>query len=207
MALKRYPCIAAFEPELIRGPSSAPCWLDPRNLVRNPVIFLVSRRYHHNPDRPHRRGFFPGMVSLWLWRTCLQTCRVVSKAGEGTGRVARESRTAVPARRLREEAFGASREVLLRLRQATRPGAEARSSRRSEIGEGAALVNEAAITGESPRWCEAATERRDGNHRDRKCDHRQDHRRARQTFSTDDRHGRAGGARPQTNRADILISP
>ncbi|NLM82912.1 MAG: potassium-transporting ATPase subunit B, partial [Candidatus Methanoculleus thermohydrogenotrophicum] len=113
MARKRYPHIAAFEPDLIRGALlGAVLKLDPRNLVRNPVIFLVEvGGIITTLIALTGGGFFPGMVSLWLWLTVFFANFAESLSeGRGKARAAslRESRTAVPARRLREEAFDAT---------------------------------------------------------------------------------------------------
>mgnify|MGYP001143768605 FL=1 len=158
MARKRYPGIAAFEPELIRGPLiGAVLKLDPRSLVRNPVMFLVEiGGIITTLITLAGGGFFSGMVSLWLWLTVL-FANVAESLSEGRGKARaaslRESRAAVPAHRLREEAFGAQADEVASsdLRQGdlvlVREGEIVPGD--GEVVKGAALVNEAAITGES----------------------------------------------------------
>ena len=165
MARKRYPGIAAFEPELIRSALvGAVQRLDPRRLAGNPVMLLVEIGGIITTlialagfVTPTAGGvFFPGMVSVWLWLTVLFANFAASLSeGRGKARAAslRESRAAVPARRLREEAFDAPAVevpssdlrpgdlVLVRAVEVV-PGD-------GEVVKGAALVNEAAITGES----------------------------------------------------------
>jgi K+-transporting ATPase ATPase B chain len=103
-----------------------------------------------------RSSFFTGFVSFWLWLTVIFSNFAESLSeGRGKARAAslRQSRTSVPARKLTAESFDASSVeisssdlrkgdlVLIRANEII-PGD-------GEVIKGAALVNEAAITGES----------------------------------------------------------
>jgi K+-transporting ATPase ATPase B chain len=103
-----------------------------------------------------RSSFFTGFVSFWLWLTVIFSNFAESLSeGRGKARAAslRQSRTSVPARKLTAESFDAPSVeisssdlrkgdlVLIRANEII-PGD-------GEVIKGAALVNEAAITGES----------------------------------------------------------
>lgn len=165
MSRKRYPRLGAFEPKLIREALiSAVLKLDLRRQMGNPVmllveiggilttlIFLISFF-----SAPAESSFFTGFVSFWLWLTVLFSNFAESLSeGRGKARAAslRQSKTSVPARKLTAESFDASftevssadlRQgdlVLIKTNEII-PGD-------GEVVKGAALVNEAAITGES----------------------------------------------------------
>jgi K+-transporting ATPase ATPase B chain len=138
--------------------------LDLRRQIENPVMLLVEMGgilttisfifsiFSAAAESP----FFVGSISLWLWLTVLFSNFAESLSeGRGKARAAslRQSRTSVPARKLTEVSFDASSSevsssdlrkgdlVLIRANEVI-PGD-------GEVVKGAALVNEAAITGES----------------------------------------------------------
>ena len=165
MSRKRYPRLGAFEPKLIREALiSSVLKLDLRRQIENPVMLLVEIGgilttisfligiFSATAESP----FFIGFVSLWLWLTVLFSNFAESLSeGRGKARAAslRQSRTSVPARKLTAESFDASSTevsssdlrkgdlVLVKTNEII-PGD-------GEVVKGAALVNEAAITGES----------------------------------------------------------
>ena len=165
MARKRFPQLGAFEPKLIREALiSSVLKLDLRRQIENPVMFTVEvggilttvsffiSFFISTTESP----FFIGFVSLWLWLTVLFSNFAESLSeGRGKARAAslRQSKTSVPARKLTAAAFDAPAVeasssdlrkgdlVLVRANE-TIPGD-------GEVVKGAALVNEAAITGES----------------------------------------------------------
>ena len=165
MARKRFTPLGAFEPKLIREALvSSVLKLDLRRQVENPVMFTVEiggilttisfliSIFISSAES----SFFTGSIALWLWLTVLFSNFAESLSeGRGKARAAslRQSKTSVITRKLTTASFDA-------------PSVEASSSdlrkgdlvliRANEIipgdGEvvkGAALVNEAAITGES----------------------------------------------------------
>ena len=158
MARKRFRLFAACEPDLIRGALlGAVLKLDPRSRVRNPVSFLVEvGGISTTLIALTGGGFFPGMVSRWLWLSvCFAIFAESLSDGRGKARAAslRESRTDVPARRLREEACDATAvevpssdlrpgDLVLVREGEVIPGD-------GEVVKGDALVFVAAITGES----------------------------------------------------------
>ena len=165
MARKRFTPLGAFEPKLIREALvSSVLKLDLRRQVENPVMFTVEiggilttisfliSIFISSAES----SFFTGSIALWLWLTVIFSNFAESLSeGRGKARAAslRQSKTSVITRKLTTASFDA-------------PSVEASSSdlrkgdlvliRANEIipgdGEvvkGAALVNEAAITGES----------------------------------------------------------
>lgn len=165
MARKRYPRLGAFEPKLIREALiSAVLKLDLRRQIGNPVMlfveiggilttlsFLISIF-----SATGESSFFTGFVSLWLWLTVLFSNFAESLSeGRGKARAAslRQSKTSVLARRISAESFDApftevsssdlkQGDLVLVKTNEIIPGD-------GEVVKGAALVNEAAITGES----------------------------------------------------------
>jgi K+-transporting ATPase ATPase B chain len=154
-----------FQPELIRqafGESLKK--LDPRTLWRNPVMFLVEIGgiittvlflvgLFHKTGEP---AWFTGFVSFWLWLTVL-FATFAEAIAEGRGRARaeslRKSRTDVMAKKLSKPELGSPFEltpsgklkkgdVILVETGDLIPGD-------GEVVEGAALVDESAITGES----------------------------------------------------------
>jgi K+-transporting ATPase ATPase B chain len=138
--------------------------LDPRTLWRNPVmlaveagsvltLFTFARSLAGAGSEP---AWFTGLVSFWLWLTVLFSTFAESLAeGRGKARAAslRKSRTEVMAKRLARPEFGAPWESVPadRLRKDDHILVEPKDTIAGdgEIVAGAALVNEAAVTGES----------------------------------------------------------
>ncbi len=165
MSRKRYPRLGAFEPKLIREALlSSLLKLDLRKQKGNPVMLLVEIGGIMTTlsfligifSATAKSSFFTGFVSLWLWMTVLFSNFAESLSeGRGKARAAslRQSKTSFPARKLSAESFDASftevssadlRQgdlVLIKTNEII-PGD-------GEVVKGAALVNEAAITGES----------------------------------------------------------
>jgi K+-transporting ATPase ATPase B chain len=165
MARKRYPRFGTLEPGLIREALvDSVLKLDPRKQIGNPVMLAVEIGgitttavfFAGLFTAPPEQTVFTGLVSLWLWLTVIFADFAESLSeGRGKARAAslRQSRTSVPAHRLMEAAFDAPTEeisssdlrsgdlVLVRAHEIV-PGD-------GEVVRGAALVNEAAITGES----------------------------------------------------------
>jgi potassium-transporting ATPase ATP-binding subunit len=165
MSRKQSSRLGAFESKLIREALiSSVLKLDLRRQIENPVMLLVEiggilttisfifSIFSAAAESP----FFVGSISLWLWLTVLFSNFAESLSeGRGKARAAslRQSRTSVPARKLTEVSFDASSSevsssdlrkgdlVLIRVNEVI-PGD-------GEVVKGAALVNEAAITGES----------------------------------------------------------
>jgi len=165
MARKQSSHIGAFEPKLIREALiSSVLKLDLRRQIENPVMFAVEiggilttisfliSFFSSTSESP----FFIGFVSMWLWLTVLFSNFAESLSeGRGKARAAslRQSKTSVPARKLTTGSFDASSIdvfssdlrkgdlVLVRANEII-PGD-------GEVVKGVALVNEAAITGES----------------------------------------------------------
>ena len=165
MPRKQSSRIGAFESKLIREALiSSVLKLDLRRQIENPVMFTVEiggilttisfliSIFSSTSESP----FFIGFVSLWLWLTVLFSNFAESLSeGRGKTRAAslRQSRTSVPARKLTADSYDASFTeisssdlrkgdlILVRANEII-PGD-------GEVVKGVALVNEAAITGES----------------------------------------------------------
>jgi K+-transporting ATPase ATPase B chain len=138
--------------------------LDPRALWRNPVMlaveiasivtlvtfFLSLAGINREP------AWFAGLVSLWLWLTVIFATFAESLAeGRGKARAAslRKARTDVKAKRLKRPEFGAPCEIVsateLRRDDCILVEANDMIAGDGDVIAGAALVNEAAVTGES----------------------------------------------------------
>jgi len=138
--------------------------LDPRTLWRNPVMFaveiacvitLVTFILSLTGKSPES-AWFTGLVSLWLWLTVIFANFSEALAeGRGKARAAslRKTRTEVQARRLKKPEFGAAFELvsgsLLRKGDSILVETQEVIAGDGEVVAGAALVNEAAVTGES----------------------------------------------------------
>ena len=138
--------------------------LDPRALWRNPVMFAVeiasaitlvtfAMSLSGTGAEP---AWFTGSVSIWLWLTVIfATFSEALAEGRGKARAAslRKSRTEVTARRLKKPEFGSSHEMvpaeLLRKDDHILVEAGEMIAGDGDVIAGAALVNEAAVTGES----------------------------------------------------------
>jgi K+-transporting ATPase ATPase B chain len=138
--------------------------LDPRTLWRNPVMFCVEiaslitlvtfalslTGFNREP------AWFTGLVSLWLWLTVIFSTYAEALAeGRGKARAAslRKSRTDVTAKRLQKPEFGSDVTLVgaTQLRKDDYILVEAHEmiAGDGDVVVGAALVNEAAVTGES----------------------------------------------------------
>lgn len=165
MARKRFQQLGAFEPKLIREALiSSVLKLDLRRQIENPVMFTVEiggilttlsfliSIFFSTAES----AFFTGSISLWLWLTVLFSNFAESLSeGRGKARAAslRQSKTSVSARKLAAANFDApSNEVSssdLRKGDLVLIKANEVIPGDGEVVKGAALVNEAAITGES----------------------------------------------------------
>jgi len=165
MARKQSSRISVFEPTLLREALiSSFLKLDLRKQIENPVMFTVEvgsilttiafiiSVFSATSESP----FFIGFISFWLWLTVLFSNFAEAVAeGRGKARAAslRQSRTSVPARKLTTVSYDApSTEVLssdLRKGDLVLVRANEIIPGDGDVVKGAALVNEAAITGES----------------------------------------------------------
>ncbi|GFO53091.1 potassium-transporting ATPase ATP-binding subunit [Geomonas sp. Red276] len=138
--------------------------LDPRGLWKNPVMFCVEIAsaitlvtFAMSLTGANREpAWFTGLVSVWLWLTVIFATFAESLAeGRGKARAAslRKSRTEVSAKKLRKPEFGSSYEVVpaesLRKDDCILVEAHDMIAGDGDVIAGAALVNEAAVTGES----------------------------------------------------------
>jgi len=133
--------------------------LDPRHLVRNPVIFvteigaLLSTFQIFNLHRTGESAGFVIQISLWLWFTVL-FANFAEAVAEGRGKAQakslRASRTQTNATRVGKDGFpeSVSAEALIKGDVILVVAGEVIPAD-GEIIEGAATVNESAITGES----------------------------------------------------------
>jgi len=165
MARKGYPTFRTFEPGLLRQASlDAVKKLDLRRQKNNPVMFFVEiggilttiswifEIVISTVEPP----LFTGLVSVWLWLTVLFSNFAESLSeGRGKARAAslRESRTSVKAKKVHHPQFGSTYDEVISTDLAigdfvlVQTGDFIPSD--GEVIKGAALVNEAAITGES----------------------------------------------------------
>lgn len=138
--------------------------LDPRDLWRNPVMFCVEISSIITlgtfgislTGAGHEPVWFTGLVSLWLWLTVIfATFAEALAEGRGKARAAslRKSRTDVTAKLLDKPEFGANYTIvgasLLRKGDTILVEAHEMIAGDGDVVGGAALVNEAAVTGES----------------------------------------------------------
>jgi K+-transporting ATPase ATPase B chain len=138
--------------------------LDPRTLWRNPVMFCVEIASFITlitfimslTGKSHEPVWFTGLVSLWLWLTVIfATFAEALAEGRGKARAAslRKTRTEVVAKRLTKPEFGGDCTLVsaneLRKGDCILVEAGELIAGDGEVVAGAALVNEAAVTGES----------------------------------------------------------
>ncbi|BDV41146.1 potassium-transporting ATPase ATP-binding subunit [Geotalea uraniireducens] len=138
--------------------------LDPRTLWRNPVVFAVEIASVITlisfalalGGVGGESARFTGLVSLWLWLTVIfATFAEALAEGRGKARAAslRKTRTEVTAKRVKRPAFDAPVEIVpataLRKGDCILVEAGELIAGDGEVVAGAALVNEAAVTGES----------------------------------------------------------
>jgi K+-transporting ATPase ATPase B chain len=157
--------ISIFDPRIVK-PALIESFmkLDPRTLWRNPVMFCVEIASFITlltfimsiTGKSPESALFTGLVSLWLWLTVLfSTFAEALAEGRGKARAAslRKTRTDVMAKRLKIPEFGSEVELvagnLLRKDDYILVEAHELIAGDGEVVEGAALVNEAAVTGES----------------------------------------------------------
>ncbi|MCM2358546.1 MAG: potassium-transporting ATPase subunit KdpB [Geobacteraceae bacterium] len=157
--------ISIFDPRIMR-PALVDAFrkLDPRALWRNPVMlaveissFITLITFVMSLTGASREpAWFTGLVSLWLWLTVIfSTFAEALAEGRGKARAAslRKSRTEVTARRLNKPEFGSPCEVVsateLRKGDCILVEAGELIAGDGDVVAGAALVNEAAVTGES----------------------------------------------------------
>jgi len=138
--------------------------LDPRTLWRNPVMLCVEIAsiitlvtfVMSLTGANKEPAWFTGLVSVWLWLTVIfATFAEALAEGRGKARAAslRKARTEVTAKRLKKPEFGSSYEVVsaTELHKDDYILVEAHDmvAGDGDVVAGAALVNEAAVTGES----------------------------------------------------------
>jgi K+-transporting ATPase ATPase B chain len=150
----------------IMGPALVDAFkkLDPRQLWRNPVMLCVELAslitlitFVLSLTGANREpAWFTGLVSAWLWLTVIfATFAEALAEGRGKARAAslRKSRTEVSAKRLKQPEFGAPFETVpaesLRMGDYILVEAHEMIAGDGDVVAGAALVNEAAVTGES----------------------------------------------------------
>jgi len=138
--------------------------LDPRNMVRNPVMFVVEVGsvlttvlwFQALGGHGEAQAWFIGGVSLWLWFTVL-FANLAEAVAEGRGKAQaqalRKARRDTPAKRLREPHHGAAHEPVLstdlKKDDVVLVDAGEIIPADGEVAEGIASVDESAITGES----------------------------------------------------------
>lgn len=157
--------LSMFDPEIVK-PALVESLkkLDPRTLWRNPVMLCVEIASIITlatfalslMGKSREPAWFTGLVALWLWLTVLfSTFAEALAEGRGKARAAslRRTRTEVTAKRLKIPGFESDFEIVPgnALRKGDHILAEAHDliAGDGEVVAGAALVNEAAVTGES----------------------------------------------------------
>jgi len=165
MSIHAKPKLSAFDPHLLRAALLESLKkLDPRALWRNPVMLCVEIAsvitlvtFAMSLTGANKEpAWFTGTVSLWLWLTVIfATFAEALAEGRGKARAAslRKSRTDVTAKRLNKPEFG-SDFTLVGASQLHRDDyilvdAHEMIAGDGDVVAGAALVNEAAVTGES----------------------------------------------------------
>jgi potassium-transporting ATPase ATP-binding subunit len=165
MSIHPKPKLSAFDPQLLRVAFLESLKkLDPRILWRNPVMFCVEIASVITlftfamslTGKSAEPAWFTGLVSLWLWLTVIfSTFAEALAEGRGKARAAslRKSRTDVTAKRLNKPEFG-SDFTLVGASQLHKDDyilveAHEMIAGDGDVVAGAALVNEAAVTGES----------------------------------------------------------
>lgn len=138
--------------------------IDPRRMVRNPVMFVVEigsvlttllwvQALHGNAEAP---AWFIGMVAIWLWFTVL-FANFSEALAEGRGKAQaealRRTRKQTSAKRLRQPKFGAGYDIVAStdLKKGDFCLVELNDliPADGEVIEGIASVDESAVTGES----------------------------------------------------------
>jgi K+-transporting ATPase ATPase B chain len=157
--------VSIFDPRIMR-PALLDSFrkLDPRTLWRNPVMFCVEIAslitlvtfVMSLTGANLEPAWFTGLVSLWLWLTVIfSTFAEALAEGRGKARAAtlRKSRTEVTAKRMKKPEFGSDYETISanQLHKDDYILVEAHEliAGDGDVIAGAALVNEAAVTGES----------------------------------------------------------
>ncbi|RPJ50796.1 MAG: K(+)-transporting ATPase subunit B [Methanobacteriota archaeon] len=165
MARKRVTKVGAFDIGLLRGALvDAVRRLDPRRQKENPVMLLVevgsilTTLYFviGIAGRSAEPPLFTGLIALWLWLTVLFS-NFAESLSEGRGRARaaslRQSRTNVTAKKVGAPALDAPSTMIssaaLKAGDLVLVGPQTLIPSDGEVVVGAALVNEAAITGES----------------------------------------------------------
>ncbi len=138
--------------------------LDPRALWRNPVMLSVETGsaittvvfIYNLITGKGEPAWFTGMVSIWLWLTVIFATFAESLAegrGKARAEAMRKTRTEVMAKKLKKPELAGKYELVpsVQLRKGDLILVEAKDiiAGDGEVIAGAALVNEAAITGES----------------------------------------------------------
>ena len=157
--------ISIFDPRIMRPALIESLKkLDPRTLWRNPVMFCVEIASFITlitfvmslAGKGPEPAWFTGLVSLWLWLTVIfSTFAEALAEGRGKARAAslRKTRTEVVAKQLSKPEFGGDYTLvganLLRKGDCILVEAGELIAGDGEVIAGAALVNEAAVTGES----------------------------------------------------------
>jgi K+-transporting ATPase ATPase B chain len=157
--------VSIFDPRIMR-PALLDSFkkLDPRTLWRNPVMFAVEISSSITlltfimslTGKSNEPAWFTGLVSFWLWLTVLfSTFAEALAEGRGKARAAslRKSRTEITAKRLNKPEFG-SEFIIVGANQLQKDDyilvdAHEMIAGDGDVVAGAALVNEAAVTGES----------------------------------------------------------
>ena len=157
--------VSIFDPKIMR-PALADSFrkLDPRALWRNPVMFCVEIASFITlitfimslTGKTADPAWFTGLVSFWLWLTVIfATFAEALAEGRGKARAAslRKTRTEVVAKSLTKPEFGCDYTLVganqLRKGDCILVEAGELIAGDGEVVAGAALVNEAAVTGES----------------------------------------------------------